>query len=141
MSKRTYIDANVLIAAFCSDEATAARIFSILDDSNRTFVSSHLIRLETLPKPRFHRRTDEVRFIEDFFSACGEYVTVDDSLFAEAETLASRYDLSPMDALHASAALRAQVDEFVTLEKPEKPLCRIAGLAIVSLYRKTYPSP
>lgn len=71
MPKRTYLDANVLIAAFRSDEA-----------------------------------------------------------------LASNYDLSPMDALHASAAIHAGVDEFVTLEKPEKPLCRVPDLTVLSLYRQ-----
>jgi len=141
MNKRTYVDANVLIAAFCGDAATAARIFPILDDSSRSFVGSHFLRLETLPKPRFHRRADEVRFIEDFLAACGEHVAIDDALLADAEMLASRYDLSPMDALHASAALRAKVDEFLTLEKPERPLCRIEELPTTSLYRKMLAQP
>ncbi|MBK7766450.1 MAG: type II toxin-antitoxin system VapC family toxin [Sulfuritalea sp.] len=134
MSKRTYIDANVLIAAFRSDDATAARALAILDDADRRFVTSALVRLETLPKPRFHGYQDEVRFIEDFLAACDEHIVLDEAIATTAETLAGRHDLAPMDALHASAAIRAGVDEFVTLEKPEKPLCRIDGLTVISLY-------
>jgi len=47
--------------------------------------------------------------------------------------LASIYDVAPMDALHVGAAVTAGVDEFVTLEKPTKPLCRISEIKIRSL--------
>jgi len=136
MSKRTYIDANVLIAAFGSDDTVASRALALLDDPTRQFVTSPLLALETLPKPRYYGNTDEVSFIERFLASCVEKVSIDDALVAAAEQLASRYDLSPIDALHASAAIRAGVDEFVTFEKPEKPLCRVAKLTVRSLYRK-----
>jgi hypothetical protein len=54
--------------------------------------------------------------------ACAEKCTPESSAWmALALRLASEYDLSPMDALHAACALMAGVDEFVTLEKPGKP--------------------
>ncbi len=136
MSKRTYVDANVLIAAFGSEETAAVRALALIDDPSRRFVTSPLLALETLPKPRYHGNADEVSFIERFLATCAEMVSVDDALIAAAQQLASRYDLSPIDALHASAAIRAGVDEFVTFEKPEKPLCRVAELTVHSLYRK-----
>jgi len=49
--------------------------------------------------------------------------------------------MSKRTYMDASAALRANVDEFVTLEKPEKPLCRIAELPTISLYRKANLQP
>lgn len=136
MPKRTYLDANVLIAAFRSDEDTAMRAMAVIEDQERQFISSALVRLETLPKPRFHRKTDEVAFIETVLAACHETITIDEHILSQAESLASKYDLSPMDALHASTAIHAHVDEFVTLEKPEKPLCHISGLAVLSLYHQ-----
>jgi hypothetical protein len=48
--------------------------------------------------------------------------------------LASRYDLTPIDALHVSAAVIAGVDEFVTGEKDTKPMFRVQEVKVVSLY-------
>ena len=47
--------------------------------------------------------------------------------------LAGRHDLQPMDALHLAAADQADVDELVTMERPEKPLCRQTEVPVVSL--------
>lgn len=80
MTKRTYVDSNILIAAFRSDFGTAVRAMDILDDSSRLFVTSAFVRLETLPKPRFHGFADEATFIQGFLDRCPEYVTIDDSL-------------------------------------------------------------
>lgn len=51
-------------------------------------------------------------------------------------SLAGRYDLGGMDALHIAAAVTGNVDEFVTLEKPSKPMCQIIVINVVSLYKK-----
>ncbi|MEO5331666.1 MAG: PIN domain-containing protein [Magnetococcus sp. YQC-5] len=134
MIKRTYVDSNILIAAFQSDLDTATRALAILDDASRYFIGSAFIRLETLPKPRFYGFLHEVAFMQHFLDRCQEYVSIDDFLIQQAEELAARYDLSPVDALHVSAALRGTADEFVTLEKPGKPLCQIKEIKVVSLY-------
>jgi predicted nucleic acid-binding protein len=132
--RRTYVDANVLIAAFQGDEATAQRAQAILDDPERALVISEYVRLETLPKPVFHRREEEVAFMEAIFTAA-ERVSSSESLVQNAVTLAAQYDLAPVDALHASAAIQAGVDEFVTLEKPSKPLFRLTEIRMVSIYQ------
>ncbi|MFO1432652.1 MAG: type II toxin-antitoxin system VapC family toxin [Candidatus Competibacteraceae bacterium] len=132
--RRTYVDANVLIAAFQGDEATAQRAQVILDDPERALVISEYVRLETLPKPVFHRREEEVAFMEAIF-AVAERVSSSESLVQNAVTLAAQYDLAPVDALHASAAIQAGVDEFVTLEKPSKPLFRLKEIRMVSIYQ------
>lgn len=93
------------------------------------------MRLETLPKPRFHGFADEVAFIQGFLERCLDFVAIDNALVGQAEALATRYGLSPVDALHVSAALRGASDEFITLEKPNKPLCRIQVIRVVSIYR------
>ncbi len=136
MSRRTYVDANVLIAAFQGDRPTSAAAIAVLDDPQRTLVISDYLRLETLPKPTFHNREEEVEFFEAVLDAAGEMVHSNDGLTGQAVELASRYDLTPIDALHTSAALTSGVDEFVTLEKPTKPMCQVAEVNVISLYQE-----
>jgi hypothetical protein len=38
-----------------------------------------------------------------------------------------------MDALHVAAAKRASVDEFITVERPTRPVFRVAGLTMRTL--------
>ncbi len=138
--RRTYVDSNVLIAAFQGDESTAQRAQAVLDDPKRALVISEYVRLETLPKPVFHRREEEVAFMQAIFAAA-ERVSTSDSLVTNAVTLASKYDLAPVDSLHASAAIQAGVDEFVTLEKPNKPFFRLKEITMVSIYQANDESP
>ena len=132
---RTYVDTNVLIAAFQGDTAANSAVASILDDPEREFVSSPFLRLETLRKPRYLQRKNEVDFFEAFF-ADADQVPTSDAQVARALDLAGTYDISAMDALHAAAALDAQADEFVTLEQSTKPLFRITTMRMVSLHQK-----
>ena len=43
-----------------------------------------------------------------------------------------------MDALHVAAAVVAGVDELITLEKPEKPICKVTEVPVRSLRSDTY---
>ena len=52
---------------------------------------------------------------------------------ANAQTLAERYGLSAMDAVHIALALHAKVDVFVTKESPTKPMFRVKELPLVSI--------
>ena len=61
---RTYVDASVLIAAFQGKDEIAQRALSVLEDPNRLLVVSDYLRLEVLPKPRFHKREEELQFME-----------------------------------------------------------------------------
>ena len=55
-------------------------------------------------------------------------------LGGEAHRLACRYGLAGVDALHIAAALRLGVQEFITSEKPEKPLFKVTEVSVVSLH-------
>lgn len=134
MMKRTYIDTNILIAAFRGDASVSCRAMEVLEDPERTLVVSDLLRLEVLPKPTFHERNEEVEFMNTVLESAAENVSCDPEVTNKAIELASKYDLAPMDALHVGAALKAQVDEFVTLEKTTKPLCRVSEIKVTSLY-------
>ena len=137
MKKRTYLDANVLIAAFRGSDEVAERALCVLDDPNRALVVSDFLRLEVLPKPKFYGREEEVAFMEAVFEAASEHVSSSDELTGKAVELASRYDMTPMDALHVGAAFVAGVDELVTLEKSSKPMCRVSEVKVVSIYSGT----
>jgi hypothetical protein len=133
--RRTYLDANVLIAAWNGDADTRAWARAVLDDPHRRFVVSDFVRLEVLPKPTFHRRASELAFMETILSAA-EPVPVDSALLTRALTMAGKHDLHPMDALHLAAAAQAGVDELATLEGPEKPMCQKTEVRVVSLRAK-----
>jgi predicted nucleic acid-binding protein len=132
--KRTYIDANVLIAAFQGNESISHRAMEVLEDPNRSLVVSDLLRLEVLPKPTFYKRSEEVEFMNAVLRSADEDVLCDSNVTNKAVELASKYDLAPMDALHVGVALAAKADEFVTIEKPTKPLCRVSEMKVTSLH-------
>lgn len=132
-SRRTYLDSGVLIAAWQGKDEVFVKAMAILDDPNRVFVISDFLRLETLPKPRFLQRLDEVAFMEAVFARAVQTVVPSSALTTNAIQMACTYDLAPLDALHISAALEAQVDEFVTAEKTTKPMFRVKELQVTSL--------
>lgn len=68
--KKTFLDAGVLIAAARGTDDMAFQALEILDDPNRTFVSSVFVKLEVLPKAVYNRFKEEAGFYESFFENC-----------------------------------------------------------------------
>lgn len=134
---RTFVDANVLIAAARGNLAYSVAAFSVLDDPSREFVSSSLVRLEVLPKAIFHKQNTEAHFYRDFFDSVPHSVRMSETLLAEAFDLANQFGLNAVDALHVSAALRGGAHELITAERPTSPLSRVRGLQIISIYAKS----
>lgn len=54
---RTFLDADVLINAFRGVGPVATAAQSIVDDPDREFVTSDILRLELIPKPHYFGRT------------------------------------------------------------------------------------
>jgi len=135
--KRTYIDANVLIAAFQGEEQVAQRALRVLDDPDRSLVVSDYLRLEVLPKPTFHKRREEIDFMQAVFDGAAENLSTSPDLTGRALEYASKYDMTPIDALHVGAAAVAGVDELVTLEKPTKPMCKVDEVNVVSIHSES----
>jgi predicted nucleic acid-binding protein len=131
---RTYLDANVLITAFRGEGAAAQAAMQVIGDPRRVFVASQYLRLETLRKPQFYARAEEIEFMETYFAAVSLWVPSSDRLVMAALALASELDLGAMDALHAAAALEGKAEAFVTLERASKPLCRVPGMRVISLH-------
>lgn len=134
--KRTYIDAGVLIEAFRGTNPGALRALRVLDDPDRKFVVSDYLRLEVLPKPTFHKRQEEVEFMQAVFEKA-EHLNTSPELTGRALAMASKYDMTPIDALHVGAAAVAGVDELVTMEKPTKPMCRVKEVSVVSIHSES----
>lgn len=133
MSKRTYVDSCLLIAAYQGTQDLSNDAIAVLDDPERRFVVSSYVELEVLPKARFHNKVAEVDFMQQFLEAATERIEPSQQIADDAILLAATYDLSPVDALHASVAKAAKVDEFVTLEGANKPLLRVQEANVVTL--------
>ncbi|MBL8761309.1 MAG: PIN domain-containing protein [Phycisphaerae bacterium] len=131
---RTFVDTGVLIAIARGDDKAADAALAILDDPNREFVSSDFVQLEVLPKAAFHRRNDELNVYREFFEGGLVDVVASKSITQSAIAVASEHDIHAMDALHIASALEAGVDEFVTTEKPSKPMFKLAQPRVVSIH-------
>lgn len=131
--RRTFIDSGVLLAAFKAGGELARNALTVLGDPERTFVTSDFVRLELLPKPICYGNEVERRFYETLFSGVEHTVPASRTLAEEAYQEATAVGLSAIDALHMAAAKRASCDEFVTAEKPTKPLFRVTGIAITTI--------
>ncbi len=130
----TYVDASVLIAARGGRSDQARRAFVILDDPAREFAASDFLRLEVLPKAIFHRQADEIAFYKEFFQAVARWAVPDVTLINAAFELATKYGLAAMDALHVAAAQSLGASEYVTGEKPTKPVFRVREINIHSIH-------
>lgn len=129
---KTFLDSGVLLAAWKNDSLKhVAR--AVMEDDARQFLTSEMVRLETLPKPTFEKQRAESLFYQDYF-ADAECEPLARELANAAETLASRYGLSGSDALHIASAIRQGAAEFYTSEKPSKPMFRVRELKVISLF-------
>ena len=130
----TFVDSSVLITAARGDSRRSLDALAILDDPERTFASSAFARLEVLPKTLFFRRTDESLFYQRFFQSVTRWAPVGEPLLDEALDIAAQAGLSALDALHIAAAVAVGADELITAEKPSKPIHRVPGISVQSVY-------
>src|SRR5713226_199632 len=118
MSRLTFLDSDVLIAAATGRGDLARHALSILDDPDRTFASSPFVELEVLPKAEFEGRTEEVEFYNTYFEQVIAWPTVSEGLTTKAKEEAAGAGLNAMDALHVASALSVHAEEIVTGERP-----------------------
>ncbi len=126
--KRTYLDSSVLIQAVqgVDGDKTAA----LLEDPEREFVAATFLKLELLPQPTFHRRKAELEFLGEFFARVVDWCEASEDLVGAALAEAGAVPLSAVDAIHVAAAKRLKADEFITAERPGKPLHKARGLKV-----------
>ena len=130
---RTYIDSGVFIEAWRGSEPTRSLARQLLASPWHQFVSSRLLVLEVIPKASYHRKLAEIAFYSSLLGLIQEWIPLDESVVDLAIDLGGTYDVVGIDALHVAAALAAQVDQFITCEKPTKPMFRVDALRAVNL--------
>jgi predicted nucleic acid-binding protein len=135
---RSFPDSGVLIdAARAARPERAQAALYYLDDPQRTYLTSPLVRLETVRKARYTRRTEELDFYETFFRDPGvEWCRDWDRMETVAEAEARRHGLGALDALHLAAAHLLGADELVTTEGLHKPVHRSRLVRVVYLYAR-----
>ncbi len=129
---KTFLDSGVLLTAWRGQDPEAA--LAVMDDPRRDFCTSQLVRLEVLPKAKFFKQTEEIEFYETHFKTVRSEEPMTRALGEEAAELASQYGIAAMDALHVAAAIRQGAEEFVTTERPGKPIFRVRGITVTSLH-------
>jgi predicted nucleic acid-binding protein len=132
--KIAFVDSGVLIASARGTPELIARVNEILTDPENSFASSLYVRLEVLPKATFHGREKELVLYSRFFDIVRHWAPVGESLIQEAEKIAFRSGLSALDALHVAAARAVGADELITSEKPGKPIHRVQGITVRTIY-------
>lgn len=120
----SYPDAGVYIRAWREREEPASKARTVLYDPSRILVASGFVVLETLTKAAYNGRREEVEYYESLFALIAEWVPNDAALLDRAIEIATAHDIMNLDALHVAAAERAGAQEFVTTERPGRPLYR-----------------
>ncbi len=131
---RTFLDSGVLLTAWRGRDADSA--LSVMEDPQREFCTSQLVKLELLPKPTFFKQKAEAEFYQTHFRAAKGEEPLSRELGEKAAELASQYGIAAMDALHLAAAIRQGANEFITAEKPGKPMFRVQGIAVRSIHAR-----
>ncbi len=131
--KRTGIDANLLIAAWSGQDTLAELALNVLEDPRRVLIVSDALWLEVMPKAIYHRQEAERAFYEAVFSRA-EHRPWSAELIDSAKSLAQSYGLAAMDAIHIAVAVEARADEFISGEKPGKPMFRVREIKAESLW-------
>ncbi|BCL38671.1 type II toxin-antitoxin system VapC family toxin [Nostoc sp. MS1] len=132
--KITYIDSGVLLSAASGVGAIAEKALEILEDSEREFASSEFVKLEVSPKAIYNKQTEEAQFYEEFFGDVTYWANDLTYIVQEAYQIASQYGLAAMDALHVAAAISVSAEELITTEKRTKPMHRVTGITVVSIF-------
>jgi predicted nucleic acid-binding protein len=130
---RTFIDANILIAAAAGRDALFDRAWEMLDDPERVFLTSAFVRLEVMPKAVYVQHQDEHDVSVNFFTNLAEFVPCSDTLLTQAHLEAESAGLGALDALHVAAAKLGGAEEFVTTERLGTALFRVMGLKMTTI--------
>jgi predicted nucleic acid-binding protein len=131
---RTYIDSGVLISAARGTAPVSELALPFLYDAAREYVTSDCVRLELVPKAKYHRRHEEVEFYEAFFSNAVRFIPTSEALVQLAYEEACRCGLRALDAIHIASAVFAGAEELITSERATKPMHRTRLVRVISIF-------
>ena len=132
---KTFLDSGVLLTAWRGRDAEAA--LAVMEDPRRQFYTSQMVKLELLPKAAFFKQEAEIEFYQTHFRAAKGEEPLSRELGKKAEEIARQYGLAAVDALHLAAAIRQGAEEFITAEKPGKPMFRVRGITVTSIHTQS----
>lgn len=128
---RSFLDSNILIAASRNDQPNSESALAVLASPNRRFLTSVFVRLEVYPKVAYHDFPLQRAIMQEFFmDPTLEWSRDLDAVVNMALHLAETYNTSPMDSLHLASAILLHADEFLTAEKPGRPMYRVRDLNV-----------
>jgi predicted nucleic acid-binding protein len=130
---RTFLDSGVLITAACSRGSEQQAALAVLEDPSRVFLATPLLALEVVPKATFHKQKLELSFYERYPASAAMYRGLS-RIEQIAGVEAARHGMAALDALHVAAAFLLKADEFITTEKPSKPIYRTTLVRVCFLY-------
>lgn len=127
--EKVYLDSGVIIQAFRNKSHKA---FKIIDDNNYEFYISDAVYLEVIPKAKFNKQEEEIKFYEKIFKNF-QRIEWDLNALTDAKNLAETYGLNAMDAIHISHAITKKIDKIFTTEKDTKPMFKVEKIKIESI--------
>ncbi len=130
---RTFCDAGVLIAAARAVGRDGERALQLLEEPDRTFLTSPFVRLEVLPKAVFYKKRLERLLYERYFDSATWFRDVA-KIEAVAQEEAAKAGLGAMDALHLAAAYLSNAEEFITTENPVRVIHRSKLVKVIWLF-------
>jgi predicted nucleic acid-binding protein len=110
LAERTFLDTSVLLAAHHGKPSQRNRCLAIVDDSDRFFVASPFLYLETVPKAIYHRNEQEIEFYRTYFDNVRIWINDLESILRIAREESERCGLAAMDALHVATAHLAEAE-------------------------------
>ena len=135
---RTFLDSGVLLTAWRGKEC-CEQALTVMEDESREFCTAQLVKLELLPKPAFFKQKLETEFYGTYFAQVRHEEPLSEDLGNEALALASAHGIAAADALNLCAALRLGAEEFITSEKPGKPMFSVPRIRVISLHSLKSP--
>jgi predicted nucleic acid-binding protein len=129
---RTFPDANILIAACRKDREHSENAQRLLEDPCRVFLASVFLRLEVFPQASYHQYPLQRAYLNEFFMSPGlEWATDLNAVVQLALSESEQHGLGALDSLHIAAAMLLGADQFITAEKPTKPMFRVRNLNVI----------
>ena len=96
-------------------------------------MTSPFVHLELIPKAVYHKKRLERSFYDEYFRAA-EWIRDLNHIEEIAQAKAAKSGLAAMNALYVAAAHLAGTHEFVTTERPGKPIYRSSLIRAVYLF-------
>jgi hypothetical protein len=130
---RTFLDSGVLITAARSRGSDQQTALAVLADPSRVFLATPLLALEIVPKATFHKQKLELSFYDHYLASAVMYRGLN-RIEQIARVEAAQRGMAALDALHVASAFLLRADEFITTEKPSKPIYRTTLVSVRFLY-------